>query len=223
MSLYQLVAAPRDALGRKVNALRRDGAVPANIVCKGKDSRSIQVDYLTLEKALNEVGYTQPVELELGSDKVTVLVTDITLVPAKNTLQHVTFQEVRKGEKVKADVPLVLTGDAPGAAQGLIVLQILDTVEVEAGALSIPESLEVDVTSLTEDGDTVRISALTVPDGVEIQDDLESTIVRIEAPRVVEEEPEEVEGEEAEEGAEGEGGSSEDGSDAALAEDSKDQ
>lgn len=211
MSLFELSAVSRTALGRKVNALRREGLVPGNIVCKGKESRTVQMQYLEIEKALNTVGYTQPVEISLGDDKVTVLVTDVTVVPAKNTIEHVTFQEVRKGEKVTAEVPLNMVGDAPGVQQGLVLLQVLSSVEVEAGALSIPEHIDIDVSVLVEDGDTVRVSSLVVPEGVAIKVDADATVARVEAPRAVEE-PEEVE--EPAEGEEGEA-AAEDGEESA--------
>ena len=201
MSILELAADPRVAMGRKVKALRRSGLVPANVVSKGKDSIALQLDYNTLEKALNAVGYTQPVELAVDKDKITVLVTNVTLVPARNTIEHVTFQEVKKGELVTANVPIRMIGDAPGVTQGLLLLQVEDTVEIECGALSIPEFLEADVSGLNEDGDGIRAKDLKLPDNAELKTDPDATLVRLEEPRVVEEEPEEVE---EVEGAEGE-------------------
>ncbi len=209
MSILELAAAPREAMGRKVRALRREGFVPANVVSKGKDSIPVQLDYNTVEKALNTVGYTQPLELNVDKDKITVLVTDVTLVPARNTIEHITFQEVKKGELVTANVPVKIIGDAPGVTLGLLLLQIEDTVEIECGALSIPEFLEADVTGLNEDGEGIRAKDLKLPDNAQLKTDPESTLVRLEEPRVVEEEPEETAEGEA---AEGEEGSAEAGS-----------
>lgn len=202
MSVTQLDADVRLKMGRQVKSLRREGFVPANIVCHGKESRAIQIEYNPLEKVLNSVGYTQPVELMVDKEKTIVLVTQVDIVPAKNTLSHVTFQEVRKGEKVTAEVPLRLVGEAPASQLGLMIIQTLDSVEVQAGALSIPEHFDVDISGLKEENDTVHISSLTVPEGVEILTEQEAGVVHAEAPRAVEEEPE-PELEEGEEGAEG--------------------
>jgi hypothetical protein len=76
-----------------------------------------------------------------------------------------------------------------------------------------------------EIGDTLRLSALTVPDGVTLLDDLETTVLASVAQSRAEEEPVEVaaEGEEgAEPGAEGEEGESQDSSEA-PAEDASDE
>ncbi|MCA9349143.1 50S ribosomal protein L25 [Candidatus Saccharibacteria bacterium] len=191
MKAVELAVEIRQAAGKKNKALRRAGLVPANIVSHGKESVAIQTEYNHLLKVLQKVGYTQPVLIKAGDSDHTVLVTEVKFVPAKNTVEHVTFQEVKKGEKVHANVPLVLVGDAPAASKGLLVLQILDTLEVEAGALSIPEHLDVDISGLTEDGDSVHTKDIVLPEGVVLMADPEASIVKVETPRVVEETEEE--------------------------------
>ena len=59
----------------------------------------------------------------------------------------------------------------------------------------IPESLEVDISSLEEAGDVLHVSDITMPADVELVTDAEGVVCRIEAPRAAVEE-------EAEEGAE---------------------
>ena len=181
----QLTVAKRQSFGNQVKALRRQGITPANIICKGKDSCSIQADNLALEKAIHQAGYTQPLELQFKSgEPVTVLVIDIKFQPAKGTLQHVTFQEVKRGQKVTAEVPIVLVGEPPGLQQGLILIQTLYSVEVEAGALSLPENFEVDVSGLEDNGQTVRLDAIKLPAEVAIQAELEEPVARLEMPRL---------------------------------------
>lgn len=197
MSTVQLDVEARDIVGKKVAALRREGLVPANIVSNGKESVAIQVEYNTLLKVLRDVGYTQPVSLKIGSDSHTVLVTEVKQFPARNTIEHVTFQEVKKGEKIQANVPIELVGDAPAARKGLLILQVMDTLEVEADALSIPEHVDVDISTLEEDGDTVPVSSIALPAGVQLLEEPEAAVVKAEAPRVVEE-PTESEDTEAE-------------------------
>ena len=94
---------------------------------------------MKLQKAIQAAGYTQPLQLEFEDKQpLTVLITDIKFHPAKGNLEHVTFQEVKKGQLVTAEVPIVLIGEAAGLQQGLILIQTMYSIEVEAGALAYP-------------------------------------------------------------------------------------
>ena len=68
--------------------------------------------------------------------------------------------------------------------------------------MEVPEHLEVDVSEM-HIGDTLRLSALAVPEGVKLLDDLEETVLATVTQPTRVEEPEPVEGEEGE-AAEGE-------------------
>ena len=182
-SLLQLEVQKRDILGKKVKALRRQGLTPANIVFKDKPSLAIEISSGQLAKVLHQSGYTQALELAIGSEKTTVLVTDVTFAPAGDVPEHVVFAEVKRGEQVHASVPLILIGEAPGVQKGLMVLQMLDHLEVISPALKIPEQFEIDITGLEEDGDTIRVSEIGLPAEIETEMDIQTPIVKLEVPR----------------------------------------
>jgi large subunit ribosomal protein L25 len=78
------------------------------------------------------------------------------------------------------------------------------TVELNCPANSIPESIELDLGEL-EVGDSMHISNVTLPDGVEpVISDRDFTIATIAAPSVSVEPEEEIDDVEGEEGEEGE-------------------
>jgi large subunit ribosomal protein L25 len=89
-----------------------------------------------------------------------------------------------------------------------VLSQVSREINVEALPLEMPEHLDLDVSAM-QIGDTLRLSDLRVPEGVNLLDDLEETVLatltlptRIVEPEVEEEEEGEVpEGEEAPEGA----------------------
>ena len=182
-SFLQLEVQKRDVLGKKVKARRRQGLIPANIVFKGKPSMAVEIPSVELLKALQETGYTQALELVVGSEKTTVLVTDIAFAPTGDVPEHVVFAEVKRGEKVHASVPLILNGEAPGVQKGLMVLQMLDHLEVTSPALKIPDQFEIDISGLEEDGDAIRVSEIGLPEGIETEIDLQTPIVKLEIPR----------------------------------------
>jgi large subunit ribosomal protein L25 len=120
-------------------------------------------------------------------------------------ITHVDLQEVRLDQPIHATVPLTLHGEAAGVKEGGVLSQVTNELNVEALPMEVPEHLEIDVSAM-HIGDSLRLSALTVPEGVRLLDDLEETVLAtVTLPtRVEEPEPEVEEGEEAEAAAEGE-------------------
>jgi large subunit ribosomal protein L25 len=90
--------------------------------------------------------------------------------------------------------------------EGGVLVQILNELEIEALPNALIPSVELDITSLVDIGDSISVGDLEVPDGVTILNSSDETIVQV-TWQVAEEEEEEVIGLEEEElllGEEGE-------------------
>src|SRR4029079_15926145 len=103
-----------------------------------------------------------------------------------------------------ADVPIVLVGESEAVSTyNGVLLETLNSVQVEALPLDLPSSIEVDISVIKELEGSIHVGALSVPDGVTILTDPEIMIVKVATPRV-EEEEEPTEAVEAAEAPEGE-------------------
>lgn len=182
-TLIQLEVAKRETLGKQVKGRRDVGFIPGNVIAKGKPSLAVEISAAELLKALQQAGYTQALELVIGKDKRVVLVKEVSFPPADDTPQHVVFFEVDKDDRVSASVPLVLTGESPGEKKGLMVLQTLHQIEVNASALNIPEQIEVNINGLEEVGEAVRVVDISLPNDIEIDIDSQTPIVKLEMSR----------------------------------------
>jgi len=112
---------------------------------------------------------------------------------------HVDFIIVRRDEVISADVPIVLVGEALEVHHGDgLVDQQMFTLAINALPTAIPSAIEADISELIIGGQ-VRVSDLSLPDGVTTDVDPESAVAIGQPPRVV---TEEGGGEEGEEGAE---------------------
>jgi len=205
----ELKVAPRDVLGKKVKALRRQGVTPANIYGSHVESQSIQLSTEELRHVIKTAGRNDIVYLRLDGDEPRpTFLRDIQQNPVTDAILHVDFLQISLREKVKADVPLHLVGLAPAVdTLGGILMHGLDHVSVEALPTEVPSFIEVDVTSLAEINQALHVSDVPVPEGVTILTDVEQVIAKVAPPAVepepeVAEEAEAVEGEEGEEGAE---------------------
>jgi len=201
---------------RAARRLRRSGRVPGVLYGGGADAVGIEVDARELRLALAASGAVLDLSVD-GAKPTPVVLKEAQRDPVRGQTTHVDLLRVRLDEKIRAVVPIELRGaeEAPGVKQGGVLEQITRELEVESLPTSIPESIVHDVSSM-EIGETIPLSAISAPVGVEILNDAEETtvIATLLAPRLQTETSEEIEsetelvGESAGEQA-GEGGDSE--------------
>ena len=212
---------------RSARRLRRAGLVPG-ILYGGGDGEAIafKVGDRDLRHALQDASAVVDVKVA-GQTARPVIVKDQQVHPVRGDLVHVDLLQVRLDEKIQSTVALELEGveDAPGVKEGGVLEHVTREVSIEALPTSIPDGISVDVSHM-EVAATMHLSEVTAPEGVELLDDLEETIVAtITVPSEVVEEPEleeetELVGEEGE-AAEGEGEAAEGpGDDGAAGEES---
>jgi large subunit ribosomal protein L25 len=106
-------------------------------------------------------------------------------------------------EKVRADVNINITGEAPAVETYLaIVVPSLEQLSIECLPTDLPDKIDVDISGLSEIGDSILVSDLDVAEGIEILNDPEDVVVVVIAPAAEEEEEVEEEEIEVEEGVE---------------------
>ncbi|MBI4096887.1 MAG: 50S ribosomal protein L25 [Candidatus Levybacteria bacterium] len=198
-----LKADARQVVGKKVKKLRREGLLPANVYGKDLSSLAIQVNLKEFQTVFKEVGETGLIDLQVNGETRPVLVKNLQLQYPSHMPLHADFYQVNLKEKVKAMVPVEITGEAKAVLDKIgILLQQVSEVEVEALPDKLPENITVDVTNLANIGDQISVEDLKTDPDVAILTDPAQIIVKIDEP--VQEEPEEPAPEEAAEGAEGE-------------------
>src|SRR4030067_2347262 len=115
MEDLNLKAAGREILGKTSQVLRRQGITPVHLFGHSIESRALQCDTALLKKILARAGTTRLISLTVDGEKEpkSVFVREIQKDTFGKQLLHVDFYQVRKGEKITVDVPIVLVGDAP--------------------------------------------------------------------------------------------------------------
>jgi large subunit ribosomal protein L25 len=206
MTNPKLKAKKRQLTGRKVKQLRREGVLPANVYGKDVKSTSISVDLKEFLKTFKEAGETNIVEVKVNGAIKPTLIHNVQLDPVTDTPIHVDFLQVNLKQKVTAQIPVELVNESPAEKQGLgTVVQYIDEIEVEALPGNLPENFEIDLSTLEAVDDMIQIKSIKVDKKkIEIKNDAEQIVVKVEPPR--EEEEEEVApAPEAEEGVGAEG------------------
>jgi large subunit ribosomal protein L25 len=188
MTKQSLEAAPRKVFGRKVKQLRKEGIIPANVYGKKVKSLSIAIDSKDFEKVFKEAGETALLNLVLGKDKKAVLIRNVQKDPVEGNILHVDFQEVDLKAKVSAEVPVELVGESLPEKQGVgTVVQHINEVEVEALPAELPEKFEIDISALAEVDQAIYVKDIKTSDKVNITEDPERIVVKVEPPQKEEE------------------------------------
>lgn len=156
----QLTVSSRSVLGKKVKQLREQGLTIASISRTDGTSLAIQVAEKAFTALLAEAGESTLIYLDLADEKkkLPVLLDEVQQHPLTGQVVHVTFREVNLKQKVTAEVAIELVGEVD-VADGILV-GVRDAVEVEALPADLPEKIEVDVTVLTEIGQTISLADL---------------------------------------------------------------
>lgn len=153
---------------------RRNGQVPVVVYGHGTEPRHFLLEEHATRLALrgNENAL---VELAVDGETILVLTKDVQRHPIRPGVQHVDFQLVNRNERVEVEVPVTVIGEPVASTIHMVEAAHL---LVSAPVVSIPEAIEVDITGV-EAGTTIRVSDVTLPEGVEAVTDAEVDVVNV--------------------------------------------
>ena len=209
MGDVKLVVERRESTGKgAARKLRQRGLAPGVVYGGGGAAASIAFDAAELQHLLttSHGGLNTLIDLEGDSEATgkTVIAKDLQREAVRGGIIHGDFYEVDLTEKIHVSVPVHLVGNAAGVLLGGVLDQQLREVELLCLPNAIPDDIETDVTDL-ELGDSLHVSDLTVPFGVELNTDESLTVATVLVPRGLVEDEEPAEGEDAEAGEEVDG------------------
>ena len=196
MNQIELLASSRDILGKKVRFLRRQGLTPANMYGHNIKSTALQIETSQLKHAVAQAGKSSLIALKVDGAKSPqmVIVRDIQREPLSGQLIHVDLYQVKMEENIKVEVPLSFVGEAPAIKEhGGILIQNMNSLEIECLPANIPHSIELDLSGLTELDQSLHVKDIPVAGTITVLTDPETAVVQIARSRAeaVEEEKEE--------------------------------
>ena len=196
--------------------LRRAGSVPAVIYGGKEEPLRISILEKDIAKASEIPGFaTQILSISISGKEQNVIVKEIQRHPATERVLHADLMRVDPDTKISISVPVRFINEESCVGvkmHGGAISRLINDIDITCLASNLPEYIEVDVEAL-DIGDSIFLSALNLPEGVEIPslalgDDRDQAVVSVAEAKILEIEPEVVEPEEGEEGeetSEGEG------------------
>lgn len=205
----------RQEEGKSSNRLlRRSGSIPAVIYGGSNDPIKVSILEKDITKAALIPGFaTQILSILIDGNSENVIVKEIQRHPASERVLHADLMRVNPDTKITLSVPIRFLNEETCVGvklHGGAISRLINNIDINCLASNLPEYLEVDLENL-DIGDSVFLSTLNLPEGVEIPslalgDDRDQAVVSVAEAKVMEIETEIDEATvEGEEGAEGEG------------------
>ena len=174
----------RGNVGKKdAKKIRMDGSVPC-VVYGGKE----QLHFYTDAKNFQKIVFTPEVcfvKLNLNEKEYDVILQDIQYHPVTDNIMHADFMELNPEKHIIMNIPVKVSGVAPGVLKGGKVVQKFRKLKVKALPANMPELIEVSINGL-EIGQNVKVSDVPA-EKFTILDNKNNTIVGVSVTRVVEE------------------------------------
>ena len=180
----ELKLKPRTKVGKGLKALRRSGTVPAVIHNHGNESIIAEGDYRDFEVTYSTAGKSQTVNLNLDGKNYLAIIRNVDFDPTKHQIRHIVFQALKQNEAIETEIPLVYADtEIPAEKKSLMDLKELDEIVVKALPKDLPEKIEVDLSSLENAGDVVRVESIKAPSGVTIVTSPDTPVAIVEVPK----------------------------------------
>lgn len=198
METNKLSAEPRSGSGKgSARQLRIAGKIPGVFYYRGQDTVSFKTDRAEFETLLRRRPSLITLEVK-GFDARECVIREIQRDPVTERILHVDLLGIKRGQKLKVNVPIRLTGIPLGVRSGGGILQhSLTEVEIECLPKDIPPFIEVNVADL-QIGDTIHLSDLSIQD-IKIVDDPQIVVANVVEPVISRVEEVEAEAAEADE------------------------
>ena len=174
----------------ELNKLRSDGFVPGILYGDIEKNISLSIKKATLDHFLKTTNFkSKVVKISLEGKEFEVLPRDVEFDNLSNQPIHVDFQKLSANTKVVVWIPVKFLNEetCPGLKMGGVLNIVRRKVELNCPADKIPSELVVDLAE-KEIGETIRISAIKLPERViPTIKDRDFTIATVAAPTVVKE------------------------------------
>lgn len=170
----------RKIFGKKLKRLRKDGSVPGNVYGPDFKSLAVTLNYKEFLKTYKKVKETAVFYLKVDEKEIPVLIKNIQKHPIIGTIIHVDLRKIDLKQKIQTEVPVKIIGESIAVTQKAgVLLNQTSKLLVEALPQDIPQSIDVDISSIKEIGQEIKVSNLTINPTYTIKEDANKIIVSV--------------------------------------------
>ncbi len=183
----EAVSRPRAGKGM-ARATRREGKVPGVIYGAKQEPTLIALDPRAVLRELKRGGWRSRLyEIGLEGGTTRALMRDVQFHPVTDQPEHVDFQRLAPGERIRVAVQVVFLneGISPGLKRGGVLNVVRHTIDVACDPDSIPEKFEVDLGQLDINDNVRWHNLLGVGDARPVAAERDFVVATIAPPTVI--------------------------------------
>lgn len=161
----------------KVKKILSQRQVPGIVYSKHiKEPIMVQFDKNEFLKLYKEAGSSSVITIKWDDIEQIALIHNLQLDPVTDALIHVDFLAVKKWEKVKAEVPVIVEWEDILEKAWLKVNLIADYIELEAIPSKLPHNIKINVSEM-QNGENIHVEDLKLWDDIEIIADKDDVVL----------------------------------------------
>ncbi len=181
----ELEIAPREVLGKANKRLRREGFIPANITGHNEPPQAVQIDAVLFDSLRRAHHSSSILTLKMpDATSQTALIRHVEHAPKSGKIIHVDFGRVSLNERLTGKIPLNFVGESLAIKNdGGVLLHLVEAIEVEYRASDIVDSVDVDISVITEIDGTIHAGDVKLPQGFTLLTDPTESIAKVASTR----------------------------------------
>lgn len=180
--MYTLSATPRITKRAKdeLSKLR----IPAVLYGQGGPATGLSLPKSEFVRVFAAAGSSSLVDVVIeGASTVKAIIKATQVNPRSMDVIHVDLHQVRMDQMMTVEVALKFVGESAAVkVHGGTLVKSLDEVTVRCLPADLPHAIEIDLSKLASFEDSITVGSLTLPKGVEIDEDASITIAKVSAP-----------------------------------------
>ena len=178
MEKIVLKASKRDVVGKQVKALRRAGQLPAVIYGRHVEPIAISLEAHSTGLAFAKLTSSTLVTIDVDGTEYAALVREKQRNYIKGNLTHIDFLAVDLTEKITTKVHLTFTGVSSAVKDhSAVLVHRMEQLEVECLPTDLPERILVDISSIKEIGNNIRVHDIVLPENVAVLEDPDEIVI----------------------------------------------
>jgi large subunit ribosomal protein L25 len=178
MEKIVLKATKRNVTGKQVKALRRAGQLPAVIYGRHVEPIAVSLEAHSAGLVFAKLTSSTLVTIDVEGKEYVALVREKQRNYIKGNLTHVDLLALDLTEKIRTKVQLVFTGVASAVKEfSAVLVHRMESFEVECLPTDLPERISVDISSIKEIGNSIRVHDIALPQNVIVMEDPDEIVI----------------------------------------------
>ena len=179
--IIKLIAESRNIKATKAKQIRNEGFIPAVVYGSVTENKNLKIKRIDFERAFETAGEFNLIDLVIDNQPPTkVIIKEVQKDAIKNDIIHVDFYQVDMTKKITTVIPLNFIGEAKAVKElGGTLVKNMDNVGVKCLPGNLVNHIDVDLSSLNNFNDFIRLHDLKLPNGMELAGETNEVVVGV--------------------------------------------